>query len=140
MLHGLLVMERKSMPGDVYREIGEIQNNDEDGQEEQSLNEAIFGGSLSKIADARDQTKMECGDEHREADENREEIESVAGARVGHRFFVAIVGKSVTLDFVGRGWLRGLTGRLHLPGRSGADGGRLLDRNRARGQQGSGRQ
>ena len=139
MLDGLLVMERKRMPGDVDGEIGEIQNNDEDGEKEQSLNEAIFGGSLSKIANARDQTKMESAEEHGEGDENREEIESVASARVGYGFFVAIVGKSVTLDFVGRGWLGRITGRLNLLGRSGAHGWRFLDTNGARGQQGSNR-
>ena len=63
MLNGLLVVQRKSVPGDMYREIGEIENKNQNRYEEQSLRETIFGGSLDEIAGARDQPKSQRQDE-----------------------------------------------------------------------------
>ena len=131
-------MKRKRVPGDTDRKIGKINQKTKNWDEEKSLKKAVFRGVLRKITNASDKTKPQRKGKYGKSDENRKKVKRVTGARIGHGFLVAVVGKRVPFCFVRRGSRRRFSRRFDLLRRRSANRGSFL--NREGGRKNAGRQ
>src|SRR5258708_10468616 len=106
----------------MYGKIGKVENQRQHRDENEPLQQAIFRCLLGKIANAGDEAKAQRQYQNDKSDKDGKKIKRVAGTRVGHGFFVAVVRKRVAIYFVATGSVRRIGGRLD-PFRRG-EGGR----------------
>src|SRR6266446_5683101 len=110
----------------MYGKIGKIENQRQHGDENEPLQEAIFRTLLGKITNPSDEAKTQRQYQNDKSDKDGKKIKRVAGARVGHGFFVTVVGKRVAIYFVSTGSVRRISGRLDLLRRGCANSGSFL--------------
>src|SRR5258708_26846762 len=110
----------------MYGKIGKVENQRQHRDENEPLQEAVFGCLMGKSANAGDEAKAQRQDQNDKSDKDRKKIKRVAGARVGHGFFVTVVRKRVAIYFVSTGSFRCIGGRLDLLRRGCANRGSFL--------------
>src|SRR5258708_9266074 len=110
----------------MYGKIVKVENKRQQSDENEPLQEAIFRCLLGKIANAGAEAKAQREYQNDKSDKDGKKIKRVAGARVGHGFFVTVVRKRVAIYFVSTGSVRRISGRLDLLRRGCANGGSFL--------------
>src|SRR5258707_15883299 len=98
----------------MHGKIGKIENQRQGGDKNEALQEAIFRGLLGKITNARDEAKAQRQYQNDKSDQDGKKIKRVAGAGIGHCFFVTIVRKCAAIHIVRSGIVRRVGGRLDL--------------------------
>src|SRR5260370_39894694 len=90
------------MPVQAHGQVREIGSQKEKGDEHETLQPATASEAFGEIAKSGGDSEAKNEKEHQYAERVRNEIQRVAGTRVGHCFFVAVFGQSVLLSFAAR--------------------------------------
>src|ERR1700686_1030495 len=87
-LDGLLVENREVMPVEANGKMQQRKEDEENGDEDQGLEGMAAGAGFREVAEFGDESRAKKQEDDREVPKDREKIEAVAGARIGHGFLV----------------------------------------------------